>query len=654
MTHGLSVSDQLDALYKIVLSYVNLEKISELQQQPNGIELVVKHVSKCTPSTAPTDIIKDLIEENVLGCEKDNLRASELREAANKTFASKEYGQAARIYSDALRYLSLTAEENLDASKILCNRALTLYRLGEYTKAEKDCSVALKYQCSNVKALYWRAMARYNIGNEPGFQADAQQCIDILGQHHADSGKLKDLLVVKACHTDQKKEKLVKDFQPNCERPQESELEKDVSSPLISDAQAILQQKRILITLKVQDTKELGRHIISREPVAEGTDLFEDLPFAHAMQKGYRLKHCATCLRSLSDQLIYWPCIRCASVVFCSLECRDKEEKFHKPGNEECGFAWPSVLPVETVLALRFARQMLCKGGPDLQHDQSIMGSLLHHFKNLSPEAAVFESLVALVLHALWLKAVAKSSCHSGVMISPESILLALCVIRINAMAITDSASSNRSRDGAVGLGIYPVASFLTHSCTPNVSIRFDGVRLTTRSVEKLPALSTLLHCYGPQSGEMTSRQRQMMLKHQYGFDCHCLACSHPPDTEMEMIGLACSTAKCRGAILPPCPLKAGLVSAHDLLYSEEEASCSTCGAMLDLMEWQNYIKPRLETAREAFTVSSTSVDGIEHCISQLQLSLNVRRSFLHMHNQLVGETHSRLAELYKLAGQLD
>jgi len=336
------------------------------------------------------------------------------------------------------------------------------------------------------------------------------------------------------------------------------------------------------------------------------------------------------------------------------LDCRDEKEKFHKPGNEECGFAWPSVLPVEAVLALRFASQMHRKGGPDLRHDQTIMGSLLHHFQNLSPEASVFESVFALVLHALWSEAVAKSSCGLGISLSPAAILWALCVIRINAVSISTISAGITSRDGAVGLGLYPVTSFLTHSCTPNVSLRFDGIRLTVRSTENLPALSPLLHSYGPQSGEMTTKQRQLMLSHQYAFDCRCLTCSNPPEGEKEMVGLACSTAGCPGVLSAPTSLKSGLVSSYDLVYNEPFASCRICGAILDLMEWESNVRPQLERAKEAFMSSSTCVDDIEKCIHQLKQSLDIRGSVLHKHNQLLGETHSRLAELYKITGQLD
>ena len=120
------------------------------------------------------------------------------------------------------------------------------------------------------------------------------------------------------------------------------------------------------------------------------------------------------------------------------------------------------------------------------------------------------------------------------------------------------------------------------------------------------------------------------------------------------MVGLACSTAGCHGVLSPPTSLKSGLISAYDLIYNEQSAFCRICGAILDLTEWESTVRPQLARAKEAFMLSSTCVDDIEECIRQLKQSLDIRGSVLHKHNQLLGETHSRLAELYKITGQLD
>ena len=45
-----------------------------------------------------------------------------------------------------------------------------------------------------------------------------------------------------------------------------------------------------------------------------------------------------------------------------------------------------------------------------------------------------------------------------------------------------------------------------------------QGSQLVVRTLEAVPAGQPLLHCYGPQAGEMTAAQRQRMLQQQYHF----------------------------------------------------------------------------------------------------------------------------------------
>jgi hypothetical protein len=88
-----------------------------------------------------------------------------------------------------------------------------------------------------------------------------------------------------------------------------------------------------------------------------------------------------------------------------------------------------------------------------------------------------------------------------------------------------------------------------------------QGADIVVRTLGPLPAGSALLHCYGPQAGEMTRAQRQLALRRQYHFTCRCPACAHPPAEEGALAALRCPSAGCPGAVEPACDTPPGLLS---------------------------------------------------------------------------------------------
>jgi hypothetical protein len=81
-----------------------------------------------------------------------------------------------------------------------------------------------------------------------------------------------------------------------------------------------------------------------------------------------------------------------------------------------------------------------------------------------------------------------------------------------------------------VGVGVYPMASLLNHSCRPNCTYRFDGVQLQVvarqfiRSGEEL-TISYIDWIYGP-------TERASQLERQYFFKCQCPRCLDGEDND--------------------------------------------------------------------------------------------------------------------------
>jgi hypothetical protein len=76
--------------------------------------------------------------------------------------------------------------------------------------------------------------------------------------------------------------------------------------------------------------------------------------------------------------------------------------------------------------------------------------------------------------------------------------------------------------------GLFPVFARFNHSCTPNVSHRWNGdvgqrLVFATRAVQ---AGEELLNNYVPTT--MATAARQSSLREKFGFDCSCSACTQP------------------------------------------------------------------------------------------------------------------------------
>ena len=93
--------------------------------------------------------------------------------------------------------------------------------------------------------------------------------------------------------------------------------------------------------------------------------------------------------------------------------------------------------------------------------------------------------------------------------------------VRVNAIAVVPRMHS-RAEDN-LGLGLYPRAALLNHSCAPNVSSYFSGRTLHVRALTAMAPGTTLRLCYGPQVRARQVRSGvtlgQRLLRHA-GFQC--------------------------------------------------------------------------------------------------------------------------------------
>lgn len=185
----------------------------------------------------------------------------------------------------------------------------------------------------------------------------------------------------------------------------------------------------------------------------------------------------------------------------------------------------------------------------------------------------------------------------------------------------------------------------------------------------------------------MITAQRQALLQQQYHFLCRCTACSTAAGglSEVAPAGLRCSGgsgsggsgAHCEGAVLPPCPVPAGVLHSYPLPAGS--GACSACGATLSRQQWEEQVLPELRAAAEAHAAAvglleqqergaqraqhaqqagplgapapPSAAAAAQQAVRSLRQVLRQRQAHLHPHSLMLGATHDALAHAWHLAG---
>jgi hypothetical protein len=78
--------------------------------------------------------------------------------------------------------------------------------------------------------------------------------------------------------------------------------------------------------------------------------------------------------------------------------------------------------------------------------------------------------------------------------------------------------------------GVWPLTSYINHSCYSNVRRSFISEMMIVRATQDLPANTELFFWY-TQPSDGTSKAKQPNLKH-WGFKCNCVICQDFTETE--------------------------------------------------------------------------------------------------------------------------
>jgi SET and MYND domain-containing protein len=121
-----------------------------------------------------------------------------------------------------------------------------------------------------------------------------------------------------------------------------------------------------------------------------------------------------------------------------------------------------------------------------------------------------------------------------------REVFSVLCRLSCNTFSVLNTDMN------PVGEGVYILPSFLNHSCQPNCTVVFDGLKMDVRSVVDIKPGQQLYISYTDLLDPPNKRQE--VLRSTYYFSCHCQRCSVALCLDPLLTSVLC--AKCQNVLL--------------------------------------------------------------------------------------------------------
>ena len=302
------------------------------------------------------------------------------------------------------------------------------------------------------------------------------------------------------------------------------------------------------VAVKVAYDVSCGRHTVADRDIKVGDILISETPFTAIMLPGeYAGKHCCHCFAETEAPV---PCQQCSTWLFCSRECADDAwQQYHWA---ECSFA-ELLKPTMCAKIGHLAARLVMRQGIESilsyvkspaagktkadeygfndegVYDCSSYDSIYHLVTSTKLRSVedLFEFtvlscvLVKIMIASGFLKEIAEST--ADLELIGGAVLRHLQIIQCNAFRIIELTRPTKFDDPKpepVGVGLYPTASLINHSCDPNADLNFYGDAVVVRAIRNIAEGEEICISYGPLFYEVKPRLRHSQLKGVYFFNC--------------------------------------------------------------------------------------------------------------------------------------
>lgn len=315
--------------------------------------------------------------------------------------------------------------------------------------------------------------------------------------------------------------------------------------------------------VKLKIDKIYGRVLVSDRDLKPGDVIMMETPYAPVIDAGAAHKKCTNCLSFNNYNLI--PCPYTPTAMFCDKNCyqaamkrfynyeRDISVKLKEWGNLETQIAVRLLMisinsfnDLNELEALNCAVNQRQENQFDFDFQEYDKYTIFKTFCSLttvesdrSPEDLLKKAQITAILYRLLMTNQELSlnlinTRHENLVKSILYQFLQVTTINtFNMWSLPEMLSKNAVSSASAedfGIAMYPLSSFLGHSCAPNVRkarAGKDHEKMLIFVIRPIKAGEKICDCYDQQNNHMNRglEERRAVLYDQYFFICQCEAC---------------------------------------------------------------------------------------------------------------------------------
>eukprot|EP00026_Physarum_polycephalum_P007780 Phypoly_transcript_07846.p1 GENE.Phypoly_transcript_07846~~Phypoly_transcript_07846.p1 ORF type:complete len:479 (+),score=56.38 Phypoly_transcript_07846:141-1577(+) len=352
---------------------------------------------------------------------------------------------------------------------------------------------------------------------------------------------------------------------------------------------------------EIANAPKKGRLLLSKRERREGDLLLTSMPYTYALLDSHQRIRCALCLND-PDSLSR--CSRCRGVYYCSTQCQRQAWPIHKHECDASLRVSPNVpTPTMRLLLHMLWKRKLESGG---NKKQTNTNEILQTFEDVS-----------------FLKDHADENSERRVEFTPQAVITKqflgetfdeIPINKIIDFLFLFSCNNFNISDGEmrpIGVGLYPLAALINHSCSPNSVAVFEGPRVYIRAIQNIKAGEEITVSYIEVG--MTKQQRQATLAKHFYFVCECERCQNEAN---ETNAYKCTNGKCPGAV-----------------YKREntaEGICQTCGKTTSWEEITNLLHRANQLLEQAQALRKDASKDPRQSLDLYGKSTSIFRQVLH------------------------
>ncbi|CRK91552.1 CLUMA_CG005209, isoform A [Clunio marinus] len=313
----------------------------------------------------------------------------------------------------------------------------------------------------------------------------------------------------------------------------------------------------IINCLSLKLNKEFGRHVVTTNILKAGNVIAIEPHFNGILLSDQVFKRCTNCLGQFNLNLL--PCEHCVSAMFCSQHCKDEaNKKFHKYECDmnlegigkfftvavrasmrtfiEALFIFDGIERLKNFLKehkdIAFTAFDVDKSSSDQTYHQQLFMTLCSLCSNEERRSTVENFRRAIVCVILYEYLILNSSLQNILRSDENGKFFMNFMFKHIQIAESNfhelyslKAEKMEQSNEQFGVGSFPFASLLNHSCLPNVfRLSSDGLNyvIVARHIEKG---EQIFDNYGYHHSIHTLQQRRNGLVDRYQFNCCCDAC---------------------------------------------------------------------------------------------------------------------------------